>query len=93
MKAMSKVVMLLAISAALTWSCSDVFAKSNGGDPGQVRPVPVHASGTSAPSGAGGNRSKYVPYSPANCTLAGEGVPPRPTSRRAVDRIGVRTAS
>ena len=51
MPAMSKVVLLLAISAALTLSNSHVFAKTVG--PGEVK-----TSGTSAaPSGAG---SKYV---------------------------------
>jgi hypothetical protein len=56
MKAMLKVAMLLAISVALTLSGSHVFAGT--GSPGQVK-----TSGTSAaPSGAGGSRSKYIPY-------------------------------
>jgi hypothetical protein len=77
MKAMSKVAMLLAISAALTLSCSDVFAKSNGGGPGQVRPAPVHASGTSAPSGAGANQSRYVPYPYCKLHPGWGGCPPK----------------
>jgi hypothetical protein len=55
MTAISKVVSLLAISAALTLSGSHVFAKSSGG------PSQVKTSGTSAaPSGssAGGNQSQ-----------------------------------
>ena len=53
---MSKAFMFLAISAALTMSHSYVSAKTLA--PGQVK-----TSGTSAaPSGAGGSRSKYVPY-------------------------------
>jgi hypothetical protein len=53
MTAISKVVLLLVISAALTLSGSLVFAKS-GGSPGQVK-----TSGTSAtPSGASGSQSK-----------------------------------
>jgi hypothetical protein len=54
MKAMSKAVSLLAISVALTFSGSHVFAGN--GSPGQVK-----TSGTSAApsgSGAGGNQSQ-----------------------------------
>ena len=59
MKAMSKAVSLLAISVALTLSGSHVFAKTGGSN----GPSQVKTSGTSAaPSGAGGSRSKYVPY-------------------------------
>jgi hypothetical protein len=51
MTAMSKVVSLLAISAALTLSGSPIFAKSGG-------PSQVKTSGTSAaPSGPGANDS------------------------------------
>jgi len=85
MKATQKIVSLLAISVTLALSGGYAFAKTIG-------PRQVKTSGTSAaPSRAGGSRSKYVPY----CKLhpGREGVPPRPTSRRAVDRIGVRTAS
>jgi hypothetical protein len=59
MKAMWKVVSLVAVTAALTLSFSHVFAKTAG----RVGPGPVHVSGISpAPSGAGGSRSKYIPY-------------------------------
>ena len=52
MTAMSKVVSLLAISAAVTLSGSHVFAKSSGG------PSQVKTSGTStAPSGSGARDS------------------------------------
>jgi hypothetical protein len=52
-----KVVWLIAISVALMLIGDHAFAKS-GGSPSQVK-----TSGTSAaPSGAGGSRSKYVPY-------------------------------
>ena len=55
MAAMSKVVTLLAISAAVTLSGSHVFAKSSGG------PSQAKSSGTSAaPSGAGGGRDKKI---------------------------------
>jgi hypothetical protein len=59
MTAISKVVSLLAISAASTLSGSYVFAKSGGG------PSQVKTSGTSAaPSGAGGGQLKEraVPF-------------------------------
>ena len=56
MRATSKMVTLLTISVALILSDTPVFTKTVG--PGQVK-----TSGTSAaPSGAGGTRSKYVPY-------------------------------
>ena len=56
MKATEKIVLLLAISAALALSGGYAFAKTIG--PGQVK-----TSGTSAaPSRASGSRSKYVPY-------------------------------
>jgi hypothetical protein len=56
MSAISKVVSLLAISAALTLSGSHVFAKSAGGP---AHPSQVQASGTSAaPAGAGDSESK-----------------------------------
>jgi hypothetical protein len=60
MTAISKVVSLLAISAALTLSGSCVFAKSGGG------PSQVHTSGTSAApssSSAGADQSKRRPGS------------------------------
>jgi len=56
MTTVSKVVLLLAISVALTLSGSDVFAKTVG--PGQVKTSDTSA----APSGAGGSRSKYISY-------------------------------
>ena len=66
MKAMSKVAMLLAISVALTFSGSHVFAKNDG--PGQVK-----TSGTSAtPSGSGAAGSKYIgPPRPTTGTCRG----------------------
>ena len=68
MTAMSKVVLLLAISAALTLSGSLVFAKTVG--PGQVK-----TSGTSAaPSGSTSTRSKHVtPPRAASCLSSREG--------------------
>jgi hypothetical protein len=65
MKAKSKAISLLAVAAALTLSGGYVFAKGGGGGGGfgGSHPTQVKASGTSAvPSGAGGNRSRYVPY-------------------------------
>jgi hypothetical protein len=64
MTAMSNVVSILAISVGLSLSGSQVLARTVGPGPAKtVGPGQVKTSGTSAdPSGAGGNRSRDVPY-------------------------------
>jgi hypothetical protein len=72
MTAISKVVSLLAISAALTLSGSHVFAKSSGG------PSQVKASGTSAaPSGSGARDSTAKGHGGTGVGC-GHACPPRP---------------
>ncbi len=74
MTAMSNVVSILAISVVLPLSGSLVLAKTVG----PSSPSQVKTSGTSAaPSGAGGNRSSYVPYPYCKLHPGWGGCPPK----------------
>jgi hypothetical protein len=75
MTPISKMVSLLAISAALAFASSHLFAKSAGG-PGKVNTSTISAPSSAAPSGAGDSVSKgHGGTDGHNC---GHACPPRP---------------
>ena len=58
MKPLSKAVLLLAVTAALTLSAGHAFARSGGGHPTQVKTSGTSTTPSSTGSGGGGTRSK-----------------------------------